>query len=396
MKQLKQDPNIVIVPADKGNATVVMNTDEYKEKISTHLGDSNTYQELQNNPLKKVQSKLNSLLTTLKDKKAIEYNQYLHLRSNQLTVPRIYGLIKIHRENNPIRPITSFCGLFLFLFYTYNTAQFLSKILTPLTELSETKLKNTLDIKQQLENIQIPANHVLVSFDVKALFTSIPTNLATECVDKLLTENTNLLTQLTSLNKNDILRLLEICIQSTIFQWNNKIYQQCHGTPMGSPISVALAELTMQSIEQEALTTSPDQIVLWRRYLDDIIAIIPENSTNRLLLHLNSINPHIKFTVEEDRDRKLPFLDLLITRKNDNSLYYAVHRKNTHTGNYLNFRSNHPMHHKRAVIKSLSDRAKQLCSEDSLGPELNTIGEDLAVNGYPRSFIESVMNNNKK
>ena len=153
---------------------------------------------------------------------------------------------------------------------------------------------------------------------MKALFTSIPTNLATECVDKLLTENTNLLAQLTSLNKTDILRLLEICIQSTIFQWNNKIYQQCHGTPMGSPISVVLAELTMQSIEQEALTTSPDQIVLWRRYLDDIIAIIPENSTNRLLIHLNSINHHIKFTVEEERDRKLPFLDL-ITRKNDNT-----------------------------------------------------------------------------
>ena len=130
------------------------------------------------------------------------------------------------------------------------TVSFKNIRLTPLTELSETKLKNTLDIKQQLENIQIPVNHGLVSFDVKALFTSIPTNLATECVDKLLTENTNLLAQLTSLNKNDILRLLEICIQSTIFQWNNKIYQQYHGTPMGSPISVALAELTMQSINQ--------------------------------------------------------------------------------------------------------------------------------------------------
>ena len=104
-----------------------MNTDEYKENISSHLGDPNTYQELQNNPLKKVQSKLNSLLTTLKDKKVIECNQYLHLRSNQLTVPRFYGLIQIHKESNPIRPITSFCGS-----PTYNTAQFLSKILTPL------------------------------------------------------------------------------------------------------------------------------------------------------------------------------------------------------------------------------------------------------------------------
>ena len=53
------------------------------------------------------------------------------------------------------------------------------------------------------------------------------------------------------------------------------------------------------------------------------------------------------------------------------------------------------MHHKRAVITSLSDRAKRLCSEDTLGPELNAISEDLAVNGHHRSFIKSVMNNNR-
>ena len=66
-----------------------------------------------------------------------------------------------------------------------------------------------------------------------------------------------------------------------------------------------------------------------------------------------------------------------------------------HTGNYLNFKSNHPIHPKRDVIKSISDRAKQLCSEDTLGPELNTLGEDLTVNGYPRNFIEYVMKNDR-
>ena len=50
-------------------------------------------------------------------------------------------------------------------------------------------------------------------------------------------------------------------------------------------------------------------------YLQVIIAIIPKNSTNCLLIHLNTINPHIIFTVEEKRDRQLSFLDLLITRK---------------------------------------------------------------------------------
>lgn len=45
--------------------------------------------------------------------------------------PRFYGLIKTHKENNPIRPITSFIGS-----PTYKIAQFLSKILTPISDLS--------------------------------------------------------------------------------------------------------------------------------------------------------------------------------------------------------------------------------------------------------------------
>ena len=78
--------------------------------------------------------------------------------------------------------------------------------------------------------------------------------------------------------------------------------------------------------------------------------------------------------------------DTVNTFQNSSSFIVGVHST---------FKSNHPMHHKRAVIKSLSDIAKRLCIEDTLGPELNTIGEDLAVNGYPRSFVESVMKNNR-
>ena len=46
------------------------------------------------------------------------------------------------------------------------------------------------------------------------------------------------------------MKLLKVCVEATCFQWNNTIYQQIQGTPMGSPISVVLAEMTMQSIEK--------------------------------------------------------------------------------------------------------------------------------------------------
>jgi len=37
LKTLKDNLNLTILPAGKGNATVVLNTSDYKQKISSHL-----------------------------------------------------------------------------------------------------------------------------------------------------------------------------------------------------------------------------------------------------------------------------------------------------------------------------------------------------------------------
>jgi hypothetical protein len=65
---------------------------------------------------------------------------------------------------------------------SYGIAQYLSKVLMPATNKSVHKLKNTMDDKAKLEGAVIPSTHTMVSFDVKALFTSIPQDLAKHCV----------------------------------------------------------------------------------------------------------------------------------------------------------------------------------------------------------------------
>ena len=49
--------------------------------------------------------------------------------------------------------------------------------------------------------------------------------------------------------------LLNLCLTSTYFQYNGKHYKQLHGTAMGSPVSVVVAEIVMQNIEEQALAT---------------------------------------------------------------------------------------------------------------------------------------------
>ena len=74
----------------------------------------------------------------------------------------------------------------------------------------------------------------------------------------------------------------------------NLILKQKHSTPTGSPISVVLAEFTMQHIEEIMLLNAPTTPKIWRRYVDDIIAILPKSQVNSYLEHINNLNLHAK------------------------------------------------------------------------------------------------------
>ena len=67
---------------------------------------------------------------------------------------------------------------------------------------------------------------------------------------------------------------------------------------MGSLVSAVIANLVMEDVEQWAVVTSPIQPLFWKRYSDDVISAVSVNKVERLLSHLNSVEPSIKFTFE--------------------------------------------------------------------------------------------------
>ena len=115
---------------------------------------------------------------------------------------------------------------------------------------------------------------------------------------------------------------------------------------MGSPVSVTIANLVMEEIEDQALSTCEYVPQFWKRYVDDTITALPQESVTQFHNHLNSINPHIKFMVEIESDNCLPFLDVLLVNESDGSVTTSVYRKPTHTDRYLDFSSHHPLAHK--------------------------------------------------
>ena len=110
----------------------------------------------------------------------------------------------------------------------------------------------------------------------------------------------------------------------------------------------------------------------------------------RLLSHLNSVEPSIQFILEREKDRHLPFLDLNVSRGVQGNLETSVYRKPTHTDKYLAFDSHHPICHKKSVAKTLLRRADCLPSWlDSKAEERKCVSNVLKANGCTKTFLRN-------
>ena len=96
--------------------------------------------------------------------------------------------------------------------------------------------------------------------------------------------------------------------------------------------------------------------------VDDILEIIKRGKAEALTYHLNGIDKanSIKFTHEPEKNGQIPFLDTLITRREDGSIKLLIYRKATHTDQYLSFQSHHPLQHELAVIRKLLERSDSI------------------------------------
>ena len=173
------------------------------------------------------------------------------------------------------------------------------------------------------------------------------------------------------------------------------MYNQIDGVAMGSPLGPVLADIFMSNVECVALRNFTGVLPnVYRRYVDDVFSAF--NSRDDMLLFFNWLNTqHVnaKFTLEEEKDCKLSFLDVLVERLSDGRLSTCVYRKATFSGLYLQWDSLVPKQYKRGLVTGLISRAWKLCSSyDLFHQELSFLKKMLQCNGYPSTFIDSCVN----
>ena len=378
LNELKKDKDRIILTADKVVALVVMNKTDYINK-SEELLNTSTYKRITEDPTNKQKAKLINILKKIKAEGGLSEDGYKKMYPTGAVSPKYYGLPKIHKAGAPLRPIISSIGT-----ATYSTAKELARILKPLVGTSNHHIQNTRDFIDQIQDVRLKDGESIMSYDVTSLFTSVPIKTALDIIKQRLANDQDLHRR-TSMTIQHIITLLDFCLNSTSFMFQGKYYQQMEGAAMGSPLSPIIANIFMEHFEQQALVSAPHPPSLWKRYVDDTFVILETKYKEEFFHCLNSVDSHIKFTVENPRDDgSIPFLDSLITPNQDGSLQTKVYRKPTHTNLYLKWDSHHAISNKFSVISSLLHRAKNICSsQELLKQEQKQIQHALTLCKYP-------------
>ena len=123
-KKSKNDEKVMILPADKGKCLVVMDREDYINKMEEKLKDETTYKRIEEDPTSKIKEALAKQLDKIKEEKQIDQKNYFRLFPTKEKIPRMYGQPKVHKQNYPLREIVDSTGS-----VTKEIDKYISKIL---------------------------------------------------------------------------------------------------------------------------------------------------------------------------------------------------------------------------------------------------------------------------
>ena len=392
INKLSKNKNIRIVKQDKGRGVVILDSSKYIEKCEALLNTGNFEKPGYDNT-KEVEENVQK--TLFKIKKALGEETYEKIYPSGSNPGRFYGMAKVHKVKPdepdkvgalPLRPIVSNIGT-----ATHKVARYLCELLSPLGKSNYT-VDSTKEFVEKIKTLRIPNDHVMISFDVVSLFTNVPLNRTIEIILRKVYDEKLIRTKI---KRHEMRELLILCTQGVPFTFNGETYLQIDGVMMGSPLGALFANIFMCELENTIIPKIQDIIGHWTRYVDDTFAIIETKNVSRVETELNNFHDSIKFTYELEKDKKISFLDVLITRTEEEGIETSVYRKPTNTDIYINWNAHAPAIWKIATLKSLIKRAFLISSTRiALDNELAHIQKVFCdLNDYPPKLVETIVKN---
>ena len=276
--------------------------------------------------------------------------------------------------------------------YNFPLAKWLDEKLKPLS-LNQYTVTDTFDFTNEIHKLKINQGEILVSYDVSSLFTNVPLDETIEIlVNRAFSNDWFNTTHNLALTRTDLVDLLSVATKGQLFQFDGALYEQTDGVAMGSPLGPLLANVFMSSIE-DTLERQGKLPSFYRRYVDDTLTVMSDLATATTFLHtLNSAHTSVKFTMEVEKNGKLPFLGTELLN-HATRIETKVYVKPTNTGLLLHYQSHVDNRYKRSLLTTMLDRAHRLSSSWAyFSEECDRLKKVFTHLKYPERLVNSTIN----
>lgn len=393
LNTLRKDKSLIVRPADKNLGLTLMDKCWYDMEVLRQLEDTITYKEVDMKSMPKEIERIYSTFMEMFDeahKKGVitpEILKYLQKTVTPATtiIPRFYCLPKIHKPILSGRPIVPS--------HTWITAPasiWLDHILQPLVkEFIYTLIKDTVSLINILESLPLPTNCKFMTADIVSLYTNININHGIACVKLFLNEHSDRIPKSHAIL---IVKILEFVLKNNYMDYEGRCFLQQVGTAMGTSVAVIFANIFMFILERPIIKKHASKIILYRRFLDDILVILHPDHDD-FVNDLTNMNPHIKLEATHS-DVSVDFLDIKIVKGNrfyqedPHIVDIEIHQKALNAYLYIPYISFHRTCSKGAFITTELQRYVRNCSNVNKFIEVRQhFFNRLRERGYPDKFL---------
>lgn len=399
LRELQKNKNVIIKPADKGSAVVILSRTQYTFEVERQLKDKEYYQKLDEPIHMNTIPMVDKILDQLKAKKFINAKQKAYLKGDRHPRERrFYILPKIHKDPEkwtipfelpPGRPIVSDCGS-----ETYFTAEFLDYYLNPLSCKHPSYVKDTYHFVEIIKKLKVPPNSFFFSMDVDSLYTNIEIEAGIKAIKRIFERYPD-----PRRPNEELIQLLDINLKRNDFVFNGEFYLQIKGTAMGKRFAPAYANIFMAFWEEDVFGKCPKKPFCYLRYLDDIWGVWEgsQEEFDGFVRILNSHDPSIRLKVETNYN-SIDFLDTTVYKdskfSDNHQLDIKIFFKKTDTHALLHKSSFHPRHTFAGLVKSQLLRFRRVCTRDEdFLDAVHILFKALRGRGYSQSFLRKCLKN---
>lgn len=396
---LSKNPEVKVLPADKGGRVVITDVLTYRRKMSAFIADNvdkGIYFHMEGMTLRYVKGICESAYANVRKlvNEFIELDNFTNPKRiwdkiifEPFVMPRLYGLYKTHKTDAPIRPIISSPdGMGRSL-----ERWMLNKLSVIAKCTGKYRVKNAEQLFERINGKTLRKGYVLVTWDFDNMFTNIPFQKTKDIILKYY----HLIESETSMPANVFLNALEFLLERCpFFVYNGDVYLQTEGLSMGNSLSQVLAEITTNHLMDMALEgIDRCQIDFIYKYVDDIICGIKEDYVERVQRAIEGAHGMKLKLCKENGDGEVNYLQTKVKRGASRIISLHWSQKEYSAGCILDFHSFHPWNMKVNVVSEFVKSALRLSTRESWSKVTRNLRNVLKNSNYPARFINKAISN---